>query len=99
MLREDPRYDFIEVETDFQTQELPRMYSRPVIGEERFKVPSLPIGTQRFTVNTSHLQSYLRAMYPHTGDRNQRARYLRAENQRRLNLAAARGNLRMSRTS
>lgn len=98
-LKEDPRYDFIEIEADYQTQELPRMYSRPVVGEERFKVASLPTGGQRFLVNTANLQSYLREVYPHVGGKSQAARDVRLENQRKHDLCAARGNWQMSRTS
>lgn len=60
----------------------------------------LPVGTRVMaTVSTLPLQSYLQERFSHIGRQDLSARTLRAENQRRHDLAASRGGWQMSRTS
>lgn len=61
---------------------------------------TLPVGSRVLQVAaTFPLQAYLQERFSHFGGKSQAARNLRAENQRRFDLAAARGNSRLSRTS
>jgi len=60
----------------------------------------LPVGMRVIqTVATLPLQSYLQERFDHIGGKSNAARALRAENQRRHDLAASLGHWQMSRTS
>lgn len=86
---EDPRYDFEEAPPETLSQ-----------IRRRKKRPSLPVGSRILQSAASFpLQSYLQERFSHIGRKDQRFVQLRADNQRLHDLAAARGNWQMSRTS
>jgi hypothetical protein len=96
MLKESPRYDFVE--SDYDPAE-----TLSEIRARRRKKPKglvLPVGTRMIeTAACFPLQSYLQERFSHIGRKDLSARILRAENQRRHDLAASRGGWQMSRTS
>lgn len=94
MLKEAPRYDYVE-----ETAEISEPAWRS-LRRRKPHVPSLPVGLRQMQHASSiPLQSYLQARFPHLGSKDYSARTLRAENQRRHDLATARGNWRPARAS
>jgi hypothetical protein len=99
MLKEDPQFEYIEIESDPEPA-VARMYSRPVAGVERhhrIEIPSSPQRQPRFT--PAPLQSYLRERYANFSMKGESYRRIRRENQRRHDLAGGKGSWPMNRTS
>jgi hypothetical protein len=97
MLKEGPRFDYVEESAPITEQ------AWRALGVRRGRKnsgPALPVGMRQLHQSASiPMQSYLQTRFPHIGRNDYSARTLRAENQRRHDLAAARGNWQMSRTS
>jgi hypothetical protein len=101
MLKEDARYDYVEVQSDPRPV-VARMYSRPAgrFSPRRHGTITLPTGRPRILDCAAlPMQSYLQERFSHVGSRSHAARLLQAENKRRYDAAAARGNLPRSRSS
>lgn len=94
MLKHEPRYDYVEESAQI-TDEAWRSLRR-----RKRSVRSLPVGMRQLHLSACiPMQSELQARFPHFGGKDLSARALQAENKRRHDLAASRGNLPLSRTS
>jgi hypothetical protein len=92
MLKESQRYDYVEVAPDETASQ--------IRARRASKGLALPVGMRIMqTVSTLPLQSYLQVRFAHIGGKDLSARKLQSDNQRRHDLAAARGSWPMSRTS
>ena len=102
MLKDDPRYEYVEVDSDPQPA-VAHMYSRPILIRGRVVSQiTLPVGPgfQRVPQFASApLQSYLAERFAHIGGRSHHFRALRLENQRKHDYCASLGHWPMSRTS
>lgn len=96
MLKEVERYDYVEESAEISVPAWRALNPR----RPRKPGPTLPVGTRMSQqVSCVPLQSYLQVRFSHLGGGSKVARELRAENQNRFNIAVARGNSPLSRTS
>lgn len=101
MLNESSRYDYVEVRESIPDA-LAHFARRARKSPRRITTGHLvlPCGSHMLqTVASFPMQSYLQQRFPHFGGKSVAARALRAENQRRHDIAALRGNWHMTRTS
>jgi hypothetical protein len=100
-LKEDPRYDYLEAESEPQAAAIARMYSRPIeIRKGNGSKIMPPTGRPVITDHAAlPMQSYLQRRFSHITGSDYRYRLLRAENQRRHDHCASLGHWPMSRTS
>jgi hypothetical protein len=96
MLKEDPRYDYIE-SRDTSPASAARTSLR---RRDRPKGLTLPVGFSAGpAIQALPLQAYLQQRFSQIGGKSRAARALRDENQRRHDRAASLGHWQMSRTS